>query len=80
VIAWELLRDIGWGHPVYAPLGRWRRLALGLASAAASMRWRALAWHLISPSVARLARRPRGRAVWALYDRLTRALGAGRRP
>ena len=80
VIAWELLRDIGWGHPVYAPLGRRRRRALGLASAAASMRWRALAWHLISPSVARLARRPRGRAVWALYDRLTRALGAGRRP
>lgn len=79
VIAWELLRDIGWAHPVYARLGRRRRLALGLAAAAASIRWRALAWHLVTPSVAPLARRPRGRPIWNLYECITRALGAGRR-
>jgi glycosyltransferase involved in cell wall biosynthesis len=80
VIAWELLRDIGWGHPVYAPLGRGRRLVLGVAGAAVSIRWRDLGWHLITPSVARLARRPRGRRLWRSYERFTRALGAGRRP
>lgn len=80
VIAWELMRDIAWGHPVYNQLGRSRRLALGLAGATISVRWRALVWHLLTPSIARLARRPRGRRIWILYDRFTRALGAGRRP
>lgn len=78
VIGWELLRDVAWAHPVYRPLGWRRRWALGLRAATASMRWRALAWHLITPSVADLGRRPRGRRVWDLYDRLTRMLGAGR--
>lgn len=80
VIAYQLLRDIGWGHPVYASLGRRARLVLGLTGAIASIRWRHLAWHLFTPTVAALARRPRGRTVWSAYDRLTRALGAGRRP
>lgn len=79
VIAWQLLRDIAWAHPVYRPLSSVRRLTLGLGGAAASVRWRALAWHLVTPSVAALSRRPRGRYAWALYERLTRALGAGRR-
>jgi len=34
VIAREVLTDIGWRSPVYAPLGRARRLALGLRCAA----------------------------------------------
>ena len=80
VIGWELLRDIAWAHPVYRPLGRRRRWALGVRAVVASMRWRALAWHLVTPSVAALARRTRGRRVWDLYDRVTHALGAGRRP
>jgi len=80
VIASQLLRDIAWGHAVYAPLGRPRRLMLGLAAAAVSIRWRHLAWHLLTPALAGLARRPRGRSLWALYARITRALGAGRRP
>jgi glycosyltransferase involved in cell wall biosynthesis len=79
VIGWELLRDIAWAHPVYRRLGWRRRWELGISAAAASMRWRALAWHLVTPSVAGLARRTRGRRVWDLYDRFTRALGAGRR-
>lgn len=78
VMAWELLRDIAWDHPVYARLGYRRRLILGLSAAAASMRWRALAWHLITPSVASVARRPRGHRVYTLYDSFTRVLGAGR--
>lgn len=80
VIASHLLADIGWGHPVYAPLGRRARLVLGVTGALASVRWRHLAWHLVTPTVAALARRPRGRLAWATYERLTRALGAGRRP
>jgi glycosyltransferase involved in cell wall biosynthesis len=80
VIAWELLRDIAWGHPVYASLGHGRRLVLGLTGATVSIRWPDLAWHLLTPSVAGLARRRRGRPVWALYEYLTRALGAGQRP
>lgn len=80
VIAWELLCDIGWRHSAYARLGRRGRLALGVAGAVDSMRWRDLAWHLVTPSVAKLARRPRGRAIWAMYQRVTRALGAGRAP
>jgi len=78
VIAFQLLRDIGWAHPVYRDLGAAPRLVLGARGALASIRWRALAWHLVTPAVIKLARRPRGRRVWALYDRLTRALGAGR--
>jgi len=80
VIAWQLLHDIAWNHPVYERLGCWRRLMLGFAGAVVSIRWRALAWHLFMPSVAKLAPRPRGRPVWMIFDRLTRALGAGRRP
>lgn len=79
VIAWALGRDIAWGHPIYRPLGP-RRWSLAVRSAAASMRWRALAWHLITPTVAGIARRPRGRFVYRLYSGITRALGAGRRP
>lgn len=80
VIARELLRDIAWEHPGYESLGRMRRVALGFTGAAASIRWRALAWHLITPTMLQLARRRRGRPVWRAYDRLTRALGAGRLP
>lgn len=78
IIAGALAADIAWGHPVYRPLGP-RRWILAVRGAAASMRWRALAWHLITPIVAGLARRPRGRFVYRLYDGITRALGAGRR-
>jgi glycosyltransferase involved in cell wall biosynthesis len=80
VIAWNLLRDVGWAHPVYTQLGWVGRLTLAVRGAAASMRWRALAWHLVTPTVAKLAGRRRGRVVAELYVRVTRALGAGRGP
>ena len=80
VIAYWVWRDVTWGHPVYAPLGWIGRVRLGLAGALGSIRWADLAWHLVTPTVARLGRRPRGRAVWSAYDRVTRLLGAGRRP
>jgi glycosyltransferase involved in cell wall biosynthesis len=80
VIAWHLLRDIAWSHPVYQGLGRRRRLTLGVSGAVLSIRWRALAWHLVMPSMTKLARRPRGRPISTACDRLARALGAGRRP
>jgi hypothetical protein len=77
VIAWEVLRDVGWRHPVYAELGRARRLVVGLRAAVVSIAWPDLAWHLVTPAVAALRRRPRGRFLWRAYDRATRALGAG---
>jgi glycosyltransferase involved in cell wall biosynthesis len=80
VIAWQLLRDIGWAHPAYRSSGYARRLFLALAAAGASMRWRDLAWHLVTPTIANLGRRKRGRRVPELYDRFTHRLGAGRRP
>jgi glycosyltransferase involved in cell wall biosynthesis len=80
VIAWHLLRDIAWNHPVYQGLGRWRRLTLGFSGAVVSIRWRALAWHIVMPTMTKLAQRPRGRPIWMVWDRLARALGAGRRP
>ena len=79
VMAWELLADIGWRHAVYEPLGRVGRLRLAARAAVRSMRWKGLAWHLVTPTVARLRHRRRGRHLWSLYERLTRALGAGRR-
>ena len=79
VIAWHVLRDIGWEHPAYERLRR-RRAPLALNAALASIRWADLAWHVLTPSVAHIARRRRGRPVWMVFDRLARALGAGRRP
>ena len=79
-IAAEVLRDIAWVHPVYERLGRVRRWRVALAAATVSVRWPDLAWHLMTPSVAALARRRRGRPVWEVYVRVTQALGAGRRP
>ena len=78
VIAWELLRDIGWGHSAYESLGRWRRVRLAIVAAGVSIRWRALAWHLVTPTFADLRHRPRGRWAWHVYDAVTRRLGAGR--
>jgi hypothetical protein len=78
IIAGVLAADIGWRHPVYRLLGP-RRWILAVRGAAASMRWRALAWHLITPTVAGVARRPRSRFVYRLYSGITRALGAGQR-
>lgn len=80
VIALHVLRDIAWGHPVYRDRAAPARWGLALAAALQSIRWRHLAWHAVTPVVAALARRPRGRAIWHAYDRVTRALGAGRRP
>lgn len=77
VIAAHLLRDIMWGHDAYRRLGRLRRVAVAFGGAVASIRWPDLAWHLVTPSMTRLARRRRGRPLWELYLRVTRALGAG---
>jgi glycosyltransferase involved in cell wall biosynthesis len=79
VIAWHVLCDIGWEHPVYEQLGRRRRLVLAISASLASIRWADLAWHVVTPTVARIGQRPRGRRLMALYLRGTRALGAGRR-
>jgi glycosyltransferase involved in cell wall biosynthesis len=80
VIAWQIFRDIGWGHPVYAPLGTVPRLRLAVSAALGSVSWPDLAWALVTPVMASLAKRPRGRAVWNLYLSVTRLLGAGQKP
>jgi len=71
-------RDIVWGRPVYRSLPLGRRLALAATVAGPVIDWRSLAWHLVAPTMAGLGRRPRGRPVWRAFERLTRALGAGR--
>ena len=79
VIAWHLLHDIGLDHPAYRGLGRAGRLLVAVAGAAVSIRWRHLAWHVITPSIVAVCRRPRGRPLARLYFRLTRVLGARQR-
>ncbi|MGI8557472.1 MAG: glycosyltransferase family 2 protein [Solirubrobacteraceae bacterium] len=68
VIAREVWRDIFWRHPIFRshPLGD--RLWLASRAALLSISWRSLAWHLTAPTF----------AGSPLFDRLTRALGAGR--
>lgn len=80
VIAWEVFSDIAWRHPVYGRLGRQRRVWVGAVAAIASIRWKSLAWHLVTPTLARIGRRPRGERLYRMYDRFTRRLGAGRTP
>lgn len=80
VIASELFADIAWRSSVYEALGPRRRWMLALQGALASMRWRALVWHLLTPAVRRISGARDGHPVWRAYERLTRALGAGRRP
>jgi glycosyltransferase involved in cell wall biosynthesis len=77
VIAWEILRDVAAGGPAYAAIPARRRIRLAIRVSWASVDWSDLAWHLLTPTVAHLARRSRGRVIWRLYDRATRALGAG---
>ena len=79
VIAWQVFRDIAWDHRAVRiarpPGGAW---PLGVRAALASIRWPDLAWHIVTPLVASVAERPRGRPIWNLYLRLAR--GAGKKP
>jgi hypothetical protein len=70
--------EIGWRARVYESLGRLGRLVLAARAAPLVIDWRSVAWHLVAPTFARLARRPRGRLVARAFERATRALGAGR--
>lgn len=78
VIAWELLRDVGWRAAVYRDLRALERLRLALTAPCASIRWRSLVWHMTMPTFAALGRRRATRWLWQAYDRFTRLLGAGR--
>jgi hypothetical protein len=78
VIAWELVRDVAGRAPVYGRLGTSARMRLALAGAWTVIDWRSLAWHLTMPGVRALGRRRGFGWVWRGYERLTRALGAGR--
>lgn len=77
VIAAEIIRDLWVGGPPYRALPGGRRRALAIRAGFASISWPDLAWHLVTPTVSALARRPRGRGVWSAYLRVARALGAG---
>jgi glycosyltransferase involved in cell wall biosynthesis len=77
VIAWHVLRDVGWRDPTYATVPAAHRLGWALRCASSAIDWKSLAWHVTAPAAASLGRRPRGRWVWLAYDRFTRALGAG---
>jgi len=81
VMAWAVLADVGWRAPAHARIGSpVQRALLAPRCALGVIDWRSLAWHLTAPAALGLARRPRGRGVAHAYDRLTKALGAGRQP
>lgn len=76
-MARHVAADIGWGSPAYAPLGS-QRVRLAMRCAWSAIDWPSLAWHVTAPTAASIGRRRRGHWVWRVYDRITRALGAGR--
>jgi hypothetical protein len=76
VIAWQVLKDIGWRAPAYRELPISARARLALAGPLAAIRWRSLAWHIATPAFAAIGRRPDGRWLWRAYDWLIRRLGA----
>jgi hypothetical protein len=78
VIAWEIARDLCAGGDAYAAIGAGARPWVAGRAALGSISWPDLAWHLVTPSVVALGRRPCGRMVWRAYERVTRSLGAGR--
>jgi len=78
VIAAEVIADIGWRGEAYRELALPARALLALQAGWAAISWRSLAWHLTMPTFAALGRRRWGRPLWAAYERVTRALGAGR--
>ncbi|MDO8184060.1 glycosyltransferase family A protein [Conexibacter sp. JD483] len=57
-IAWQVLADVGWRSPAFAPLGRPARLRAAVAAALGSIRWRALAYHAVAPAIDRAGRLP----------------------
>jgi hypothetical protein len=78
IIARELIRDIAGRAAPYRELSPPRRALLGLRAAPRVIDWRSLAWHLTMPTFVRLRELPGGQSLWRAYERLTRALGAGR--
>lgn len=58
VIAWHVFRDTAWGKPAYRTLPLRSRLSLAWDCAWTTFSWRALAFHLIGPAIARVASRP----------------------
>lgn len=57
-IAWQVLSDVGWRSPAYAPLSRPQRLRTALGSALGAIHWRSLAYHLLGPPIDAAGRRP----------------------
>ena len=78
-IAARAAREIR-GGSAYRTLGPLRRAGLSFRVVPAIINWRSLAWHSVAPTFARLSKRPRGRALWRAFVRVTRLLGAGQTP
>jgi hypothetical protein len=78
VIAWQVLSDVCWRAPVYRTLRAGERARLALLAPLAAISWRSLAWHLTMPTFAALGQRRGTRWLWLAYERITRAMGAGR--
>jgi glycosyltransferase involved in cell wall biosynthesis len=78
VMAWEVLRDVGWRAEAYRSLPIGARVRLASGGARAVISWRSLVWHATMPAFAAAGRHRWGRPLWRGYERVTRGLGAGR--
>jgi len=78
--SFRVWRDIVRGSPVFGVLNARTRLTLSARAALGVIDWPSLAWHLTEPSARALNGWRSTRWAWVLYARLTRALGAGRKP
>jgi len=78
VIAWQVLREVGWRGSAYGGLPGASRARLAVGGAWAAIRWSSLAWHLTMPTFAAIGQRRRGGWLWEAYRRFTRRVGAGR--
>jgi hypothetical protein len=78
VIAWHVFRDTVWGKPAYRSLPLLERLRLAGACARTTFSWRGLAFHLLGPTIAALASRPRLRWMSTVLTASRRRWGTHR--
>lgn len=81
LMAWYVFGDITRRGHVYATLGGTpRRVWVALRAAPGVINWTSLAWYMTAPTFLGLERWRATRWIARGYDRVTRALGAGRQP
>jgi glycosyltransferase involved in cell wall biosynthesis len=77
VIAWHVFRDTAGGNNAYRSLPLPQRVWLAGQCARTTFSWRGLAFHLLGPDIARLARRPGMRWLATVMSWTRRRWGTG---